>query len=91
VEELTLDSLAELIATAVATELRLPAAELDPRRPLTEMGIDSVMSITIRGKLQKKLPVSLPATLLWTYPSVARIAEFVAGLLGVEQLHPNPV
>jgi len=71
----------------VATELRLPAAELDPRRPLTEMGIDSVMSIAIRGRLQRKLRVDLPATLLWTCPSVARIAEFVAGLMGV----PDPV
>jgi 6-methylsalicylic acid synthase len=51
------------------------------------MGIDSVMSIAIRGRLQRKLRVDLPATLLWTYPSVARIAEFVAGLMGV----PDPV
>jgi 6-methylsalicylic acid synthase len=87
VEELTVDRLADLVTTAVATELRLPAAELDPRRPLTEMGIDSVMSIAIRGRLQRKLRVDLPATLLWTYPSVARIAEFVAGLMGV----PDPV
>ncbi|WP_063753718.1 type I polyketide synthase [Kutzneria sp. 744] len=90
-DELTLDRLSDLVLTVVANELRLPVAEMDARRPLTEMGIDSVMSITIRGKLQKKLPVSLPATLLWTYPSVARIAEFVAGLLGVGQLHPDPV
>jgi 6-methylsalicylic acid synthase len=89
--ELTLDRLTELVTTAVATELRMPAAELDARRPLTEMGIDSVMSIAIRGRLQRLLRVDLPATLLWTYPSVARIAEFVAGLLGVAQLDPNPV
>ncbi|MFI9388317.1 beta-ketoacyl synthase N-terminal-like domain-containing protein [Kutzneria sp. NPDC052558] len=84
--ELTLDRLAELVTSAVATELRLPEAELDARRPLTEMGIDSVMSIAIRGRLQRQLRVDLPATLLWTYPSVQRIAEFVAGLLGVEEL-----
>lgn len=86
---LGLDELREyLVATVrkqVAGEVKLAPEELDVRRPLSEMGLDSVMTLVIRRRLEKLLRLSLPSTLLWTHPTVVDIASFVALLLSVEE------
>jgi len=61
----------------VAAELNLAPSEVPVRRPLTEMGIDSVMTVLVRRALEARLNLSLPATLLWTYPTVAAVADYL--------------
>lgn len=65
----------------VAAEMKLAAEEVDVRRPLIEMGLDSVMTQIIRNRLERRFRVSLPATLLWNQPTVAAISDFLAELL----------
>jgi len=72
------------VVSEVAAELKLAPDELDTRRPLIEMGLDSVMTQIIRGRLERRFRVSLPATLLWNRPTVAAISEFLADLLTAE-------
>ena len=50
----------------------------DVRRPLMEMGLDSVMTLVIRRRLEKLFRLALPATLLWDRPTVTAIAGFLA-------------
>ncbi|MGB3437226.1 MAG: beta-ketoacyl synthase N-terminal-like domain-containing protein [Actinophytocola sp.] len=69
------------VARQVAAEIRLAPDELDLRRPLADMGLDSVMTLVIRRRLEKIFRLSLPTTLLWNHPTVTAIAEFVHGLL----------
>ncbi|MFJ5992223.1 type I polyketide synthase [Lentzea sp. NPDC092896] len=92
---LTGDELREYLVTAVrrqvAGEVRLDPDELDVRRPLSEMGLDSVMTLVIRRRLEKLLQLSLPSTLLWTHPTVAGIADFVGGLLTESEEQEMPV
>jgi 6-methylsalicylic acid synthase len=73
--------LATEVAGQVAAELKLAAEDLDTRRPLIEMGLDSVMTQIIRGRLERQFRVSLPATLLWNRPTVQAIGDFLAELL----------
>ncbi|MFI7672095.1 beta-ketoacyl synthase N-terminal-like domain-containing protein [Actinophytocola sp. NPDC049390] len=75
------DRLVVEVARHVATEIRMAPEELDLRRPLAEMGLDSVMTLVIRRRLEKTFRLALPATLLWNHPTVVAIAEFVHGLL----------
>jgi 6-methylsalicylic acid synthase len=75
------------VAAQVAAEMKLPAQELDPRRSLAEQGLDSVMTIVIRRRLEKRFARSLPATLLWHQPTVTAIAEHLAEL--VESARPG--
>ncbi|MBL8976367.1 MAG: KR domain-containing protein, partial [Myxococcales bacterium] len=62
----------------VAAVLRLDPADLDPRAPLRSLGIDSLMGLEVRNRLEAGLGLTLSATLLWTYPTVAALADFLA-------------
>ncbi|MCY0941367.1 type I polyketide synthase [Streptomyces antarcticus] len=78
------ERLLDEVAAQIAGEMRLPVASLDIRRSLVEQGLDSVMTIVIRRRLEKRFGHKLPATLLWHQPTVAAISEHLAGLLAPE-------
>ncbi|MFH9004319.1 type I polyketide synthase [Streptomyces afghaniensis] len=71
----------EEVAAQVAGEMKLPTASLDIRRSLVEQGLDSVMTIVVRRRLEKRFGLKLPATLLWHQPTVTAIAGHVTRLL----------
>jgi acyl carrier protein len=54
---------------------------LDPRTPLADLGLDSLLAVELRNSLGGALGTALPATLLFDYPSVAALADHIAGLL----------
>ncbi|NUO79359.1 SDR family NAD(P)-dependent oxidoreductase, partial [candidate division KSB1 bacterium] len=69
--------LSELHALALKT-LALPAGEvIDPQKPFSAMGLDSLMAVELRNALNQALGLSLPASLLFDYPSLASLAEFL--------------
>ncbi|MFI5929093.1 type I polyketide synthase [Micromonospora sp. NPDC051543] len=65
----------------VAAELNLLAEEVELRRPLIELGVDSVMSVALRVRLTRRYGVELPPTILWNRPSVAALAAHLADTL----------
>ncbi|MEO3755188.1 type I polyketide synthase [Streptomyces sp. B6B3] len=73
--------LLEEIAAQISDEMRMPVASLDVRRSLVEQGLDSVMTIVIRRRLEKRYGYELPSTLLWHEPTVAAISEHMSRLL----------
>ncbi|GIJ22938.1 type I polyketide synthase [Micromonospora lutea] len=73
--------LRERISAQVADETRLPGSEIDPHRPLSEMGLDSVMTTRIRAALERQFRLPLPTTLLWDRPTVEGVAEYLASHL----------
>jgi acyl transferase domain-containing protein/acyl carrier protein len=52
---------------------------IDERQPLLKMGLDSLMAVELRNRLTVALSRSLPATLLFDYPSPAALADFLLG------------
>jgi acyl carrier protein/NAD(P)-dependent dehydrogenase (short-subunit alcohol dehydrogenase family) len=50
----------------------------DLDRPLNELGLDSLMAVELRNRLGSALGSTLPATLLFEYPSVRGLAEYLA-------------
>lgn len=74
-----------LLKTAVAEEaaniLRLPAAGIDPLRPLSEIGMDSLMAVELRLALESRLRIDLPLMSLAEGTSVGSIATRLAGAL----------
>ncbi|HET8658575.1 MAG TPA: acyltransferase domain-containing protein, partial [Micromonosporaceae bacterium] len=83
------ERLLDEVTTQIATEMKLPTHHLHPRRPLAEQGLDSVMTLVIRRRLEKRFGHSLPATLLWHQPTVTAIAEHLAELLSSGQRDGN--
>jgi acyl carrier protein len=72
----------ELILSLVAGETRsvlgLVAGErVDPDRGLFELGMDSLMSVQLKGYLEKSIGGTLPSTLTFTYPTVNALTDFL--------------
>jgi 6-methylsalicylic acid synthase len=68
----------EEVRAQVVAETKLAAAEVDPRRPLVEMGLDSVMTVRIRRGLERRFALPLPATLFWDRPTIDAVAQLLA-------------
>jgi NAD(P)-dependent dehydrogenase (short-subunit alcohol dehydrogenase family)/acyl carrier protein len=57
------------------------AFPLDPGQPLNELGLDSLMAVEMRNALGALLDRSLPATVLFDYPTLAALTDYLAGEL----------
>jgi NAD(P)-dependent dehydrogenase (short-subunit alcohol dehydrogenase family)/acyl carrier protein len=74
-----LELLTEYVQTAASAILGL-----DPREPLGaeqgffQAGMDSVMSVELKQRLERSLGCSLPATLAFEQPSPAALADYLA-------------
>jgi len=45
--------------------------------PFVEYGLDSINSLAIAGELEELMDIELPATLLWDYPTINKVTEFL--------------
>jgi glutamate-1-semialdehyde-2,1-aminomutase len=58
--------------------LELRPVELDPREPLSSCGISSAQAVTLSGDLAGWLQRPLSPTLLWMYPTIETLAQYLA-------------
>ncbi|UQA61057.1 type I polyketide synthase [Polyangium aurulentum] len=75
------------VAEHLGRVLRLPADRIDARGTFQSYGIDSLMSLEVRNGLEASLGLRLSAALLFTYPTIAALAEH---LLREMQLDDSP-
>ncbi|KAI0110932.1 6-methylsalicylic acid synthase [Nemania sp. FL0031] len=52
------------------------ADEVDGRAALADLGVDSVMTVTLRRKLQNTLKVKVPPTLTWSHPTSNHLVDW---------------
>jgi acyl carrier protein len=75
----------------VGLVLRLAADRIDAAAPLKELGVNSLMSLELRNRLEATLGVTLPATLVWNYPTVTAVAAHLEERLGLVAAAPPAV
>jgi polyketide synthase 12/epothilone polyketide synthase D len=67
--------MASFLRTQVAQVLRLPESKLEVEAPLASLGMDSLLGLELRNRLEARLGFPLPADLQWQYPTIASLIE----------------
>ncbi|NRG18484.1 SDR family NAD(P)-dependent oxidoreductase [Rhizobiales bacterium] len=76
---------ADLLAKEVGKILRVSAEEIDARKPLSDIGMDSLMALELRMAAERQLGVDIPLMSLANGTTLADIsAKVLAGVKGSE-------
>ena len=62
----------------VAQVLHLPPTRVPSNKSLKTLGLDSLMSLELRNRLEDTLGVTLSATVIWNYPTIDALTPFLA-------------
>jgi acyl carrier protein len=78
-----------VLRQAVAHVLGLQDPQrIDTRQGLLEMGLDSLMAVELRNQLARTLQQPLPSTLVFDYPTIDALTDFLLQRLGEQQAEP---
>ena len=66
-----------------------PVDQIDIDQSLTELGLDSLMGVQLRNALSVLTEQPLPATLLFNYPSIDQLVNYLDGVLEPAQEGPD--
>ena len=92
-EELTFgiaDDLSESILRVVRGAFGADMAnQITEHTPLSEAGLDSLSAVELRDSLEESMGISMPSTVIFDYPTVKELAEWVAGQ--VQPVQPQSV
>ncbi len=69
------------VRAILAGELRLPEDQIELDRPFAEMGLNSVMAISIRRQLEQLVGIELSATMLFNHPTIASFTGYLVARL----------
>jgi acyl carrier protein len=78
-----LDLLQTHLREQIGQVLRLASNAIEVHAPLSSLGLDSLMALELRNRLEPTLGLTLSATMLWAYPTVATLAAHL-----IDRLRP---
>ena len=64
--------------------LEVPVEELDPQRPISSYGLDSISAVTLSVQLEEELEIELDTAVLWDRPTLDSLAEHLTESLNAE-------
>ncbi len=64
--------------------LRMPPSELDAQKSFKDLGLDSLTGLELRNRINLLLTISLSATAIWNYPTIAQLAAHITDLLDIK-------
>ncbi|MUG94287.1 SDR family NAD(P)-dependent oxidoreductase [Scytonema sp. UIC 10036] len=74
-KKLLVDHVCSQVTKVLGHKLSL---ELDIQQGFLELGMDSLTALELRNALQKSLACSLPSSLMFDYPTVSKLADYLA-------------
>jgi acyl carrier protein len=69
--------IADWLVGWIAKELEMPSEEIETGRSLLEYSISSVTATILVGDLEDWLELRLPPTLMWDYPSIDAMTDYL--------------
>src|SRR5262245_46115558 len=76
-------TLEECIQRHVAQVLQVPSRQIDPNEPLGSYGLESAKGNELLAALAKSLGLSLPATAIYNYPTIAELSRYIASSMEI--------
>ena len=64
--------------------LEMSPEELEPERPISSYGLDSISAVTLTVQLEDELGVELDTALLWEHPTLKGLAQHLTVSLNAE-------
>jgi acyl carrier protein len=72
-----------ILVGELAQVLRLPVSRIDPERPMGQLGLESLMALEFRNRLEARLGLKISATVVWNHPTVRALTSHLASRLGI--------
>jgi acyl carrier protein len=72
-----------MVRDVVSDTLGIADSGIENDRPLGALGMDSLMAIRIRRRCERMFDVTLPATAVFSYPSVGQLSAFLFDTLAL--------
>jgi myxalamid-type polyketide synthase MxaC len=66
-----------MLRTDIARVLSLSSSDVPEDKPLRELGLDSLMAVEVRNAISARIGKTLPATLLFNYPTVKALRQYL--------------
>ncbi|HSK64911.1 MAG TPA: SDR family NAD(P)-dependent oxidoreductase [Pyrinomonadaceae bacterium] len=82
------EKLEEYLAHEAARVLRMDPSSLDPQQPLSNFGLDSIMTVELRDRIDAEWQVRVPLVEFFREPTIARLSSIM--LEQLRSLSPAP-
>jgi acyl carrier protein len=79
-----------LLTGEYAEIMQFDSSDVDPQKTFGDAGLDSLMSLEFRNRLEARLGLKLTATLLFTYPTLIALADHLLELTGYDGASAAP-
>ena len=80
---MTSEEIEDWLVARIASELHVPADDVERQTPFAELGLDSLIAMEISQELEEELGRrDLPVTLLFDHPTIERLARFLGSDAG---------
>ena len=81
------------LASAIADEIQAVLRSTEPidhDQPMESLGLDSLMALELRNRLEASLGITLPVALVWAYPTISGLAGAMCERMGYEPVVESP-
>jgi acyl transferase domain-containing protein/acyl carrier protein len=72
----------DLVMSQLAAVLRMPPDRLAGDRPFRSLGLDSLMGLELRNRLERVLGLKLSASTVWNFPTLNQLCAHLAAQIG---------
>ena len=83
IENYSVEGTAEKLLSVISEELGIEQSDLVEMGSFAKMGVDSLMSLTISGRIREELELDIPTSFFVDYPTISEAKMAISALTGM--------